>query len=203
MWFNNIYKRIGIVCISLFFSASVFGGEDFLWTFMNHVDKNRKQTVVVICSDSIDLNKSESYCEVSEMLFSHAEGTRQMFVNQKGRWQIGKKESGVKLGEQDQSFVSFILQFVQDREFQVNRTVFPLPISYPLMTGSASKKKLVMPRDWENVKLSQRSSKFYLLQSGRHANNRKIYVLQGGIKKEYYNFIYINKNWYLIEMELY
>ncbi len=188
--------------LSLVFSALV-EAEGFSSFFFDHIGRSKNGCIAVMCSDSFSLDKKELKCEISNFGFSQKSSEMSYAVLQNGRWKISQKSQPAKLNVQDQSFVDFIFQFAKDRDFQVSRTVFPLPISYLEPQSATAKKKLVMPRDWVDLGFSSRCSSLYVLQSGRVANNRKIYIFQNGKKKEFYNFIYINRNWYLIEMELY
>ena len=60
-----------------------------------------------------------------------------------------------------------------------------------------------MPRDWEKVDFTQRFRTFHFIQPTTDGNNRKFFIFRNGLKSELYNFIYINKQWYFIEKEVY
>ena len=61
------------------------------------------------------------------------------------------------------------------------------------------KKKLLLPRDWEHLSFAKIYPQIVFLHPDREANNRKIYIFQKGRLTQVFNFIRINKQWYLIE----
>ena len=191
-----------VLLFPLFFFIHAYGEEEFSSYFIDYVDHGKKATVGVVCIDSFALNNKETSCEVTFYKTSQKSVERRMLFQNKGGWRTASKDLGPKMNEQDQVFIDFINQFSSSKEFQFNHIIFPLPVRVKEADG-ASKKKLVMPRDWEMLNYSQLCNMLYTIQSGREGNNRKIYIYHRGVLQAFYNFIYINKNWYLIEIEIF
>ena len=99
-------------------------------------------------------------------------------------------------GKEAKEFVDFLAQFSINKEFQINHTIFPLPVTRP---NPKEKKKLLLPRDWEHLSFAKIYPQIVFLHPDREANNRKIYIYQMGRLTQVFNFIRINKQWYLIE----
>lgn len=188
--------------LPLFVSTYVYGGDNFTACFLNYVDNVKKTTVAVVCIDSISMDVKETNCEIAYYIPSQKSIEKTLLFQKNGNWKASKKELPRKMSEQDQDFVNFIYIFSTNKEYQINHIIFPLPVTMKEQSGG-TKKKLVMPRDWENLQISQKCTTLCTIQSGRDGNNRKIYIYRQGELKEFYNFIYINKNWYMIEMEVY
>ena len=65
--------------------------------------------------------------------------------------------------------------------------------------------KLLMPREWEPFDFIAMfpSVCLFASESIQSGNNRRLFVLKNGRVNLFFNFIKINKKWYLIEMEEY
>ncbi len=188
-----------MLCALLLPMVAIAG--DFASFFVRQVDAGKKRTVALVCVDSLSLGRDRQ-CEVNFYTLGQRSVEKRIYGNQSGEWGQRQRLSNARLTPVEVEFYSFLNRFSLERDFQVGRTIFPLPITYKYPDGT-SQKKLVMPRDWEEQKITQRCPTFYSVQPQRTGNNRKIYIFHQGALAEYYNFIYISKQWYLIEMEIY
>ncbi len=189
----------------LFFPFVMFA-EDFSSALIRQVDPLRKNTIALVCTDSLELSPKESLGEVN--VAHNITGERRIvektiFRRVNGVWKENQKLSKARLEPLEISFYDFLVSFCLSRELQIEHTIFPLPITSKYKRDGSSQKNLVMPRDWEELKITQQCAIFYSIQPQRQGNNRKVYIYHKGQPKESYNFIYINKLWYLIEMEIY
>ena len=183
--------------------ASAFA-DDFSSFLIDYAGKGRKANFAVVCIDSFTISQTEKNCEISICKVGQRGFEKRFFVQQNKQWKEIQHLSNAKLSASEQDFIVFVNLFSSDKDFQIKHTVFPLPILQKETPNSGNgKKKLVMPRDWETKNITQHYPTLYSFQPHRTGNNRKIYLYQGGVCKEYYNFIFINQQWYLIEMETY
>lgn len=180
--------------------------EDFSSALIRQVDPQRKNTIALVCTDSLGLSPKESMAEVNATFNISGERRiveKSVFKRANGSWKLNQKLSNTRLEPLEVGFYDFLVKFCVSREMQIEHTIFPLPITNKYKKDGSSQKKLVMPRDWEDLKITQQCATFYSIQPQRQGNNRKVYIYHRGQPKESYNFIYINKLWYLIEMEIF
>lgn len=115
-----------------------------------------------------------------------------------GKWIYSNSKSQVLAKDSYDEFPEFILQFTQNKEFQINHTIFPFPIN-TYEGKTQTNRKLIMPRDWNQLDLLSSYPQMIHYKSDQTGNNRKIYIIQKGRVTDMYNFIRINKQWYMIE----
>lgn len=151
---------------------------------------------MIVCSDS--LNYSVSTNESWTALYSYhtKQLIKQQFIKSGKQWKLSQYKTEPYSTMYQKEFVDFLAQFSINKEFQINHTIFPLPVTRP---NPKEKKKLLLPRDWEHLSFAKIYPQIVFLHPDREANNRKIYIYQMGRLTQVFNFIRINKQWYLIE----
>ncbi len=194
-----------ILFVFLLFPFVMFA-EDFSSSLVRQVDPLRKNTIALVCTDSLELSSKETVGEVNVMRNISGERRiveKMVFRRADGAWKLNQRLTNARIEALEVGFYDFLERFCLSRELQIEHTIFPLPITSRYEKDGSSQKKLLMPRDWEELKITQQCAAFYSIQPQRQGNNRKVYIYHRGQPKESYNFIYINKLWYLIEMEIY
>ena len=204
MKFYSAYRlmRVGVLLAFLFPSVHLFA-EDFSSYLLQQIDPKKKNTVSVVFTDSLGLAVNERTVDVNTYIPNKNILEKNVYkMEYNGKWNLRQRMLNTRMEPLEKDFFTFLKDFSFSREMQIARTIFPLPVTYKSKDGS-KEKRLIMPRDWEELKIWQRSPSFRAILPLRHGNNRKVILYQQGKAKEYYNFIYINKVWYLIEMEVY
>lgn len=194
--------KLSALCVLLFSSVQLYA-EDFASFFFRQVDPKKKISMGVVYTDSLGLSASETTVDVNVYLPNKNRLEKDVYKKeQNGKWNLRQRMVATRMEPLEKSFFDFLKEFSYNRDIQISKTIFPLPVSYKGKDGIVQK-KLIMPRDWEDLKIWQNCPSFRSVLPMRQGNNRKVLIYQGGKIKEYYNFIYINKVWYLIEMEVY
>ncbi|MCQ2224596.1 MAG: hypothetical protein MJZ14_02570 [Paludibacteraceae bacterium] len=119
-----------------------------------------------------------------------------------GKWNYSNGKSTPLTKDRYDEFAEFLLQFSQNKDFQVNHTIFPFPTNI-YVGKTQTNRKLTMPRDWNQLNFTQAYPQMIHFKSDEKGTNRKIYIYKKGRLTDLYNFIYINKQWYLIEKYVY
>lgn len=124
--------------------------------------------------------------------------TKTVFTKKNNKWShVTETATPIQRFEQNE-FVDFILRFSSNKDYQINHTVFPFPIN-TIKGKEQTKRKLIMPRDWNHLPLSESYPQILLFKTTTDGNNRKMLIFRNKEMKEEFNFIRINKQWYLIE----
>ncbi len=117
-----------------------------------------------------------------------------------GRWNYSTGKTLPLTKDRYDEFADFLLQFSQNKDFQVNHTIFPFPTNrHANKSKERTDRKLTMPRDWDHLDFTNMYPQMILFKSDEKGTNRKIYIYKEGQLTDLYNFIHINKQWYLIE----
>ncbi len=106
---------------------------------------------------------------------------------------------------QEAEFLNFLIQYSQNEDFQMKHTIFPFPyrIYNSTTLDSEPENKLLMPREWDSLDFTAIFPSLCIFNSNNQAPNRQIHVFRNGKAAQLFNFIRINKKWYLIEIEEY
>lgn len=159
--------------------------------------KANTKKFAVICADSLSFGNAEKGC-TALLDFNEKTYTKTYFVQKSNKWSFSNEVPANLQKIEQKDFVEFIQQFSNNKDYQINHTVFPFPVN--TMNGKEQiKRKLIMPRDWEQLPFSNTYPQMYLFKAQSDGSNRKIYIYRNGVISEMYNFIRINKQWYLIE----
>ncbi len=220
-----MYKKVWVILISMLLVHNLWGQEfssfylDFLLHPAEQVDKvkfplnisgttirnarsykpfylENQGDFIIVCSDSLNHKVSDSENWAASYSFASKQMTKFQFLKLNNGWKLTqhKLESYSTLYQKE--FIDFLAQFSINNNFQINHTIFPLPVTRP---NPKEKKKLLLPRDWEHLNFAKQYPQIIFLHPDREVNNRKIYIYQKGRLTQVFNFIRINKQWYLIE----
>ena len=125
-----------------------------------------------------------------------------LFEQKNKNWKLVslKNESFQRQNEAD--FLNFLMQYSRDESFQMKHTIFPFP--YRIKSSKDDlENRLLMPRDWTALNLTAIFPALSVFNSNTQASNRQLFVFRNGKMAQFFNFIQINKKWYLIEIEEY
>lgn len=161
--------------------------------------------VPVLCADSLDFVSRQKSVDVSVVDMMRMKSTQYTFERKSGGWRLSSSAKDPNFGG-ERDFIEFLVGYSRDVDFQKKRTIFPFP--YRTYKGSRSNEldsKLLMPREWEAFDFVALFPSLCIFSSEASSavNNRRLFVMKNGMVYLYFNFISINKKWYLIEMEEY
>lgn len=151
---------------------------------------------MIVCSDSLTHKVSEEESWAAMYSYHTKQLIKQQFSKLGKQWKLLHYKTEPYATTSQKEFIDFLAQFSINREYQINHTIFPLPVTRP---NPKEKKKLLLPRDWEHLSFAKIYPQIVFLHPDREVNNRKIYIFQKGVLTQVFNFIRINKQWYLIE----
>ncbi len=164
-----------------------------------------RNNIPILCSDSLNAIEKSSSSVVSIVQFNKEAAINYVFEERNKKWKLisGKNESLQNLQEAD--FLSFLMQYSKDESFQMKHTIFPFPyrIYKSSKKESEPENKLLMPREWESLDFIAMFPSLCIFNSNNTATNRQLFVFKNGKMAQFFNFIRINKKWYLIEIEEY
>lgn len=151
----------------------------------------------LITIDSIQFGATNQGA-ISYIDFKQKSKTETTFKRGNGKW-IQSTGKSASLNKEDfNDFTDFLLQFSQNKEFQINHTIFPFPAN-TFVGKEQTNRKLTMPRDWNHLNFTANFPQMIHFKSTGEGNNRKICIYKMGRMTDMYNFIRINKQWYMIE----
>jgi len=199
-------KRYMYALLFLLGSFQLSAGEELSSHIINSLLSGSKKSpypaeihknFAIVSVDSLQFGEVNSGTTVL-VNFKKKDVTKTYFTRKGNKWSY-TSEATIPIQRFDQNeFVEFIQRFSSNKDFQINHTVFPFPIN--TMKGKEqTKRKLIMPRDWNHLSLSDLYPQILLFKATSDGNNRKIVVFRNKEVKEEFNFIRINKQWYLIE----
>ena len=202
----GISKRYIYALLFLLVSFHVSAGEELSSHIINTLLPGGKKSpypteiqknFAVISIDSLSFGNTDNGA-TALVNFKKKEITKTNFTRKGNKWSY-TSEPAIPIQRFEQNaFVDFLQHFSDNKEYQINHTVFPFPVN--TMKGKEqTKRKLIMPRDWNHLSLSDSYPQTILFKTMSDGNNRKILIFKGKEMKEEYNFIRINKQWYLIE----
>lgn len=202
----GISKRHIYALLLFLGSFQISAGEDLSSHIINNLLTGGKKSpyptsihknYAVVSIDSLSFGNTNSG-STALVNFKKKDVSKTQFEKKGNKW-IYTSEEPIPLQRFEQNeFIDFIQRFSSNKEFQINHTVFPFPIN--TMNGKEqTKRKLVMPRDWNHLPLSDTYPQLLLFKATTDGGNRKFIIIKDKEIKEEYNFIRINKQWYLIE----
>lgn len=156
-----------------------------------------KKNFAIITIDSLTFG-NVTQASTAALDFQKSNITEVQFKQEKGKWSYESAKPLSLSKESLEEFPDFISQFSKNKDYQINHTVFPFPINTSAGKGPG-KRKLIMPRDWNHINFTYDHPQMYVFKSKEKGNNRKIYLYKENRLAEMFNFIRINKQWYLIE----
>lgn len=164
-----------------------------------------RNNIPIVCVDSLEHISHASSANVSIVSMGKGTSTFYTFDKRKGVWMLTAQRKG-KINGEDPDFITFLKQYSKEEGFQMKRTIFPFPYRvYKGGKNDQTETKLLMPREWEPFDFIAMfpSVCLFASESIQSGNNRRLFVLKNGRVNLFFNFIKINKKWYLIEMEEY
>lgn len=223
---KNIGKHITILALLATFCCSTANAEgfaDFLLHFLakpeaqgkfatpsltidgkkaghkgNYIHMANTSTVAMLCADSINtpsLLKGEQKASMVDLVNKDCR-TYNFSANGKS-YLLSKATSNTN---EDYEFIAFLSEYTRNHDLQMKRTIFPFPIR-SFKNGKEGSSKLLMPREWNYLNFNTICPQIAVLKNVSEANNRRIYIYNENKIKQIYNFICINRKWYLIEVE--
>ena len=168
-----------------------------------------RNNLPILCVDSLNAAATQqTSMSVSIVQFNKDKETAvdYLFEQKSKNWKLVslKNESFQRLKEAD--FLNFLMQYSRDESFQMKHTIFPFP-SRIYKSGkhdSDPENRLLMPRDWTALDFTAIFPALSIFNSHVSASsNRQLFVFRNGKMVQFFNFIQINKKWYLIEIEEY
>ncbi|MCQ2192233.1 MAG: hypothetical protein MJZ23_05145 [Paludibacteraceae bacterium] len=167
----------------------------------NYMLYNDKASVAMLCADSISIAApSKADVQVSLVNQSTKESGSFTFAHSGRSFVLKEVENGKPMVDND--FLSFLSEFSRNNDFQIKRTIFPLPIRQ-FRNGKEASNNLLMPRDWSYMNFTAKWPQICVFSNVENSNNRRLYIYKGEHVSQIYNFISINRKWYLIEVENY
>ena len=165
-----------------------------------------RNNLPILCADSLNAAAvRQSSISVSIVQFNKETVVDYLFEQKNKDWKLVslKNENVQRLKETD--FLSFLMQYSRDESFQRKHTIFPFPyrIYKSAKQESDPENRLLMPRDWTALDFTAIFPALSIFNSNAQASNRQLFVFRNGKMTQFFNFIQINKKWYLIEIEEY
>ncbi len=163
-----------------------------------------RNNIPVLCSDSLNAIMQLPSPVVSIIQFNKT-ATSYVFEQRNKNWNLISFKSEDMQQLQEAEFLNFLIQYSQDEAFQMKHTIFPFPcrIYTSPKHSSEPENKLLMPREWDSLDFTAIFPSLCIFNSNNQAPNRQIHVFRNGKAAQLFNFIRINKKWYLIEIEEY
>jgi len=167
-----------------------------------------RNNLPILCVDSLNAAVTQqSSISVSIVQFNkdRETATDYLFESKNKNWKLVslKNESFQRLKDAD--FLNFLMQYSRDESFQMKHTIFPFPyrIYKTAKRDNDSDNRLLMPRDWTALDFTAIFPALSIFNFNTQASNRQLFVFRNGKMAQFFNFILINKKWYLIEIEEY
>ena len=164
-----------------------------------------RNNIPILCSDSLNAIMGLPSSIVSIVQFNRETAYNYVFEQRNKGWKLlsYKNETIQTLEEVD--FLNFLMQYSKDESFQMKHTIFPFP--YRIYKSSRRdgepENNLLMPREWVALDFIATFPSLCVFNSNNQAPNRQLFVFKGTKAARFFNFIRINKKWYLIEIEEY
>lgn len=171
----------------------------------NPVNFLTRNNIPILCSDSLNAIMKTAEPLVSIIQFNKESAVDYTFEQKDKSWKLAAFKNEDIQNLRDADFLNFLSQYSKDESFQMKHTIFP----FPYRTYKSAKKdsdpenKLLMPREWEALDFTAIFPSICIFNSDNTAPNRQLFVYRIGKIAQFFNFIQINKKWYLIEIEEY
>ena len=164
-----------------------------------------RNNIPILCADSLNAAAiQQPALAVSIVQFNKEAVVDYLFEKKNKNWKLvsSKNENIQKMKETD--FLNFLMQYSRDESFQMKHTIFPFPYRiYKSPKHDDPENRLLMPRDWRTLDFTALFPAISIFNSKIQAPNRQLFVFRNGKMAQFFNFIQINKKWYLIEIEEY
>ena len=164
-----------------------------------------RNNIPILCSDSLDAVSKQPSVVVSIVQFNRETASNYLFEQRNRGWRLISYKSEDIQQLQDAEFLNFLMQYSKDVSFQMRHTIFPFPyrIYKSSKRDSDPENKLLMPREWKPLDFIAIFPSLCIFNSDNEVPNRQLFVFKNGKAAQFFNFIRINKRWYLIEIEEY
>ena len=163
-----------------------------------------RNNIPVLCSDSLNAIMNLPSSIVSIVQFNKDAASNYVFEQKNKIWKLVSYKSESIQNLQDADFLNFLMQYSKDESFQMKHTIFPFPYrTYKSSKRDDPENKLMMPREWVMLDLVTLFPSLCIFDSNNQTSNRQLFVFKGTKVVQFFNFIRINKKWYLIEIEEY
>ena len=170
----------------------------------NPVTFPSRNTIPILCSDSLSAIMKLPSSVVSIVQFNKEAATNYVFEQRSKKWKLISYRSEDIQHLQEAEFLNFLMQYSKDESFQMKHTIFPFPYRiYKSSRDSDPENKLLMPREWVTLDFATIFPSLSVFNSNNQAPNRQLSVFKNGKAAQFFNFIRINRKWYLIEIEEY
>ena len=164
-----------------------------------------RSNIPILCSDSLGAIMKLPSSIVSIVQFNKETASNYLFEQRNKDWKLISYKSESIQNLQEAEFLNFLMQYSKDESFQMKHTIFPFPYRTYKSSNQTGEpeNKLLMPREWVTLDFVAIFPSFCIFNSNNQAPNRQLYVFKGAKTVQFFNFIRINKKWYLIEIEEY
>lgn len=164
-----------------------------------------RNNIPVLCSDSLNAIMKSPSSVVSIVQFNKETSNNYLFEQRNKKWKLISSQNEEIQHLQESEFLNFLMQYSKDEPFQMKHTIFPFPyrIYKSFKRDNDPENKLLMPREWESLDFMAIFPSLCIFNSNNQAPNRQLFVFKNGKAAQFFNFIRINKKWYLIEIEEY
>ena len=161
-----------------------------------------QQAAAIICADSIEAASAGRNTAVNMVNMPQMAGQKMSFARHGATWRLKERQARqAQMATTDGDFLSFLVTYSTDHDFQMKRTIFPVPVH---QKGKGSEEtQLQMPRNWSYISFTAMFPQMCVMDNNSTAKNRRLYFYQNNRLRQIYNFININKKWFLIEIENY
>jgi len=170
----------------------------------NPITLSARNNIPVLCSDSLNAIMNLPFSVVSIVNFNKETTNNCVFEQRDKGWRLmSYKHENIK-DQPNVEFLNFLIQYSKDESFQMKHTIFPFFYRiYKTPARNNPETKLLMPREWIKLDFISTFPSLCIFNSNDQAPNRQLFVFKGAKMAQFFNFILINKKWYLIEIEEY
>lgn len=229
---RRFFGHIIIACVSAFASIQTACADDFASFLIGFFSQPASQTVkakyplnvgnmvvkspaafrpyrcsgsvAVVCADSLSGASAGVMAKsISFISLSNNAGQCLNFSKQKNSWMLTSAYPLASNSSVDSDFASFLAEFSNNPEFQMRRSIFPLPMVNMDKSGVEVSRKLLMPREWQSVNFVKSCPEVIFFDNSAKASNRRLYFYNKNELSRIYTFIKLNNKWMLIEIENY
>jgi hypothetical protein len=160
-----------------------------------------RNNIPILCADSLNAISQLSNPVVSIVSLTKETAIDYTFEKGNKSWKLTSYRNENMQNLRDAEFLNFLIQYSKDESFQMKHTIFP----FPYRTYKAGKKgepenNLLMPREWETLDFAALFPSLIVFNSNNQLPNRQLFVFKNKKITHFFNFIRINKRWYLIEI---
>jgi hypothetical protein len=164
-----------------------------------------RSNIPILCADSLNAIARTLAPTVSIIQFNREIANDYLFEPRNRRWKLISYKNENLQNLKESEFLNFLIQYSKDESFQMKHTIFPFPyrVYKSVKRDSDPDNRLLMPREWESLDFMAIFPALCVFNSNSQAPNRQLFVFRNGKTAQFFNFILINKKWYLIEIEEY